>query len=256
MKRTLIAVVLALLVLTPGCKRGQPSQQVVQSVSMDLQLVDLIPRIMESVVHVQCPGWQGSGFVVSEHLIATARHVVDGVVDFEITFNDGTKIFATKALSSKKYDIGFIWVEEPIVASVVKLGSIKECPLGTSVVVIGSSYGITNFNCISTGIISGLDRDWNEIDTYAEQDYGWEWGFTADASGSPGNSGCPLFTMDGVVRGILVGGYDSTHVFYMPSDLFLNDLGLIQLMFIMDKYQFEAALDVVSLDLYTERKVK
>ena len=220
--------------------RSKQLAPIIQETSISLQLVDLIPEIMDSVVHVQCPDWQGSGFVVSDHLIATARHVVDGVGDFTITFNDGSTAQADRALSSKNWDVAFIWVDQEIVAPPVKLGSIEDCKLGDPVVVIGSSYGLTNFNCVSTGIVSGLDRNWDSIDPYTGEAYGWEWGFTADASGAPGNSGCPLFDLNGVVRGILVGGYDSTHVFFMPADLFLSDIEKIEAAFeIAEEYEFE-----------------
>jgi len=248
--RTVIAILVIGVLGTFGTLATRSTVKVgdenlVQTSNISLELIDLIPQVMESVVHIQCPGWQGSGFVVSEHLIATARHVVEGVEDFKITFNDGTEAKANKALSDRNNDIGFIWIEDPIYVPAVKLGSIKDCVLGQPVVVIGSSYGFTNFNCVSTGIVTGLDRNWNDVDPYSGTDYGWEWGFTTDASGAPGNSGCPLFTMDGVVRGILVGGYDSTHVFLMPSDLFMNLIYHIEAAFEINvSFEFEKIVEV------------
>ena len=45
--------------------------------------------------------------------------------------------------------------------------------------------------------------------------------------------------MDGIVRGLLVGGYSPVLNCSMPSDLFLNDVEIIKLMFLFEKYKTE-----------------
>ena len=202
-------------------------------------LVDVIQQVKPGVVHIMCPQWQGSGFIISEHLIATARHVVEGVEDFEITFDCGGKVKTTRAISSKDHDVAFIWVDEPMPKALI-LGSIKDCKLGESIFVMGSPYGQINFNAVSLGIISGLDRSWEKLG----DSYGWSVAFTTDSAGHPGNSGCPVFSMDGKVRGILVGGFSPVLISVMPSDLFLDDLDEIELMFKQDEYQKEVKTDV------------
>jgi len=200
---------------------------------------DMVEQSAKGVVHIQCPSWQGSGFVISEHLIATARHVVEGVEDFELTFNCGEKVYATKAISSKEYDIGFIWVDSPNLPPALELASIKDRRLGEQVYILGSPYGKINFNAVSLGIISGLNRDWDEVNPYTGERYGWEIAFTSDSAAHPGNSGCPVFSMDGKVRGVLVGGYSPVLNCSMPCDLFMEDVDRIELMFQLDEYQFE-----------------
>ena len=206
---------------------------------------------LKSVVHIQAPRWQGSGFVVGPRLIVTARHCVEGVEDFLITTNDGHQLRATRAISDKEHDVAFIWIdnlacvaeergttEHEVVLHPASLGPIEDCVLGQSVYVIGSPYGKVNFNALSVGIISGVNRDWSPLG----DDYGWNICFTTTAPGHPGNSGCAVFSMDGVVRGILVGGFSPVLISVMPCDLFLEDLGMIQLMFILDRYEHEAAV--------------
>ena len=194
---------------------------------------------IKSVVHISCPQWQGSGFIIDEHMIKTARHVVDKVVDFEITLYDGTVYHATRAISSKGHDVATIWVDKPLPKEcIAKLGSIKDCVLGQDMFAIGNPYGKENFNSVTKGIISGLGRNNDYIDMYGN-DYGWSVSFTTDAAGHPGNSGCPVFTMDGKVRGILVGGFSPVLIICMPVDIFLEDIDEIKLMFIQDKYYFE-----------------
>ena len=212
---------------------------------------DLVQESLRGVVHLQAPNWQGSGFVIGPHLIGTARHVAKNVEDFVITTSDGHQVRATRAISDKEHDVAFIWVDDltciaeergtlahEVTLSPLRLGSIKDCVLGQSVYVIGSPYGKVNFNSLTTGIISGVNRDWSPV---AGESYGWEVAFTVDSAGHPGNSGCPVFTTDGVVRGILVGGFSPVLISVMPCDLFLADLDAIRLMFAQDRYEREEA---------------
>jgi hypothetical protein len=49
--------------------------------------------------------------------------------------------------------------------------------------------------------------------------------------------------MDGIVRGILVGGFNPVLICVMPCDLFLADLATIEVMFTTDRYQREGAVE-------------
>jgi len=164
--------------------------------------------------------------------------MVKGGVDFTITLGNGDTIKATKAISHRDYDVGFIKLDKPILKPAV-FGSINDCVLGQSIFVIGSPYGKLNFNSVTLGVVSGLDRSWNFTDHWTGEKYGWSVAFTTDATGYPGNSGCPVFSMDGKVRGILVGGVIPTLIVCMPVDLFINDVDMIQLMFGTDNYKIE-----------------
>ena len=198
-----------------------------------------VARTIDSVVHItnETQGRQGSGVAVTEDIIMTARHVVEDGTDFTITLNGGKIVKAICAISSKKYDLGFIKLNDPNL-SPAEFGSIEDCRLGQSVYVIGSPYGKLNFNSVTLGIVSGLQRDCDELNSW-RGDYGWSIAFTTDAAGHPGNSGCPVFTMDGIVRGVLVGSHSPVLIYCMPVDLVLEDVNLIERMFMQDKYKFE-----------------
>jgi len=222
----------------------------VNIVRREPNFTDIVAQSVKSVVHVRCPQWQGSGFIIDKHIICTARHVVEGVENFVITCNDGTKFHAKKAVSDKEHDVGFIWVEQEIPDRLIaKVGSIKDCKLGQDVFIVGSPYGDINFNSVSRGIISGLNRNWDEINWWTGEPYGWKIAFTSDSAAHPGNSGGAIFTTDGVVRGILVGGYSPVLNCSMPCDLFLSDIEHIRRMFIMDRYQFEGNEEKVTADI-------
>jgi len=216
------------------------SNETTTTVVAEPNFTDTVAQSIKSVVYIRCPQWQGSGFIIDEHIICTARHVVENVEDFEITFNCGNKTRATRAISDKEHDVAFIWIEEELPDwMIAKIGSIENCRLGQDVFIIGSPFGNINFNSVSKGIISGLNRDWDEINPYTGERYGREISFTSDSAVHPGNSGGAVFTMDGVVRGVLVGGYSPVLNCSMPCDLFLSDVELIKLMFTMDKYEKE-----------------
>jgi len=197
---------------------------------------ETIQRVMPSVVHVRCAQWQGSGVALTKDIVVTARHVVDGI-NYTITLNDGTTVKGIKAIIHKDYDIGFIKVDVPNLVP-ARFGSVKGCVLGQPVFIIGSPYGKINYNSVTLGIISGLDRDWDSLSRYGEP-YGWKVAFTSDAGAHPGNSGGGVFTMDGVVRGLLVGSYSPVLNCSMPCDLFLGDIEVIKLMFAFEKYKIE-----------------
>ncbi len=236
----MVLVILLVFSLTPAT----PEKPAVTT-----QFPNKIQEVLPSAVHIMCDRWQGSGVVISEDIIVTARHVIDGT-NYTITLQNGAVLKGTQAISHKDYDIGFIKVEIPQglkdAARVcgqellvpAKFGSIKDCVLGQPIFIIGSPFGKINFNNVTLGIISGLDRDWDELSNYGEP-YGWKVAFTSDAGAHPGNSGGPIFTMDGIVRGLLVGGYSPVLNCSMPSDLFFNDIENIKLMFAFNKYKVE-----------------
>lgn len=204
-----------------------------KSPAVTTQFPNRIQEVLPSVVHIQCDRWQGSGVAITEDIIVTARHVVDGT-NYTITLNDGTEIKGIQAISHKDYDIGFIRVDKPIL-KLAKFGSIEDCVLGQSVFIIGSPRGKINFNNVTLGIISGLNRDWENLARNGNP-RGWNVVFTSDGGAYYGNSGGPIFTMDGVVRGLLVGAINPVLNCSVPCDLFLNDIEVIRLMFVFNKY--------------------
>ena len=208
----------------------------VESPAVTIEFPNTIQRVLPSVVHIVCDRWQGSGVAITKDIVVTARHVVDGT-RYTITLNDGTEIEGVQAITHMDYDIGFIKVADPNLIP-AKFGSIEDCVLGQPIFIIGSPFGKRNFNSITLGIISGLERDWDGR-SWSGEPYGWKIAFTSDSAAHPGNSGGPIFSMDGTVRGLLVGGYSPVLNCSIPSDLFIGDIDVIKLMFAFEKYKTE-----------------
>ena len=203
---------------------------------------DAVERTLDSCVHVVnvTRGWQGSAFAVAPDILITAGHVNEGGREFLITTADGEEYIAYQAISSKKYDIGFIKLEEPVLHPAL-VGNIGKLRLGQPVYVIGGSLGKMNWPNVTVGAISCLNRDLESFG--APLDFGWSILWQVDAATYPGNSGGPIFTLDGVVRGILVGGIGGSEClsYCVPLEVAVPDLNVIRLLFIADEYEVEEA---------------
>lgn len=227
-------------------------------------LSDVVEQVIGGVVHItNSSDLQGSGFVIGPRLIKTVRHLVKGCEDFTITTNDGHVIKATRAISHKNHDTAFIYVDDltcvgecsvkngrainvlrgshQVHLQVLELGSIEDCRLGQDVFSIGSTYGKENFNAVARGNIQTLDLD---VEKFGCPGYmGWSVLFGNTAEGGGGNSGCPLFTMDGKVVGVWVGSRQPNVHLTIPVDVFVDDIDSVRLMFVQSKYQIEKVLD-------------
>ena len=137
----------------------------------------------------------GSGFVIDgkEGLIVTNFHVIDGADEIIINFNDGTKLKVDKVLGrDTKTDLALLKVtpKKPLVA--VSFGSSSDIKVGDWVMAIGNPFGLGG--TLTVGIISAKQRD---INAGPYDDF-----LQTDAAINKGNSGGPLFNMEGQVIGV------------------------------------------------------
>ena len=134
----------------------------------------------------------GSGFVVSaDGLIVTNNHVIDGADEIEVEFFSGKKLPAKVIGKDEKTDIAVLKVESPDALPFVKFGDSDKGRVGDWVLALGNPLG-QGFSA-STGIISARNRALSG--TY--DDF-----IQTDAAINRGNSGGPLFNMDGEVIGV------------------------------------------------------
>ena len=195
------------------------------------------------MVHVRCPSWQGTGFVIAPNIVCTARHVADGVEDFVLTFPDGKTVKGVKAISRKKYDVSFIWVDDKLPDPLV-LGSIQDTRMGDDIFSIGGPLGAVHFPSVTKGVVSNVSLN---LEAYDCPEYmGWSVMWLNDAATYGGNSGGPIFNMKGEVIGVLVGGrtYTDNISYTIPTDVFVKDLDQLRRMFIEDTYKVEVKQEV------------
>ncbi|TQS72350.1 DegQ family serine endoprotease [Rhodobacteraceae bacterium] len=134
----------------------------------------------------------GSGFVISEDgYIVTNNHVIDGADEISIEFFNGKKLDATLVGTDPKTDIALLKVESDKPLPFVKLGDSDKMRVGDWVMAMGNPLG-QGFSA-SSGIVSARNRELSG--TY--DDY-----IQTDAAINRGNSGGPLFDMDGQVIGV------------------------------------------------------
>ena len=137
----------------------------------------------------------GSGFVIDgkEGLIVTNNHVIEGADEIIINFHDGSKLKVDKVLGKDaKADLALLKVTPRKPLADVKFGSSANLEVGDWVMAIGNPFGLGG--SVTVGIISAKSRD---INSGPYDDY-----LQTDAAINKGNSGGPLFNMNGDVIGV------------------------------------------------------
>ena len=135
----------------------------------------------------------GSGFVISaDGIIVTNNHVIEGADEISVNFNDGSKLTATLVGTDQKTDLAVLKVEPTKPLKVLSFGDSERLRVGDWVMAIGNPFGLGG--TVTVGIVSARNRDINSgpYDNFIQ----------TDASINRGNSGGPLFNMDGEVIGI------------------------------------------------------
>ncbi len=135
----------------------------------------------------------GSGFVIDPSgLIVTNNHVIEGADEITANFNDGTKLTAKLVGHDDKTDLALLKVKSDKPLTSVKFGDSGKIRVGDWVMAIGNPFGLGG--TVTLGIVSARNRDINSgpYDNFIQ----------TDASINRGNSGGPLFDMDGEVIGI------------------------------------------------------
>ena len=164
----------------------------------------------------------GSGFVIDgkEGLVVTNNHVIADADEIVINFHDGTKLKVDKVLGrDPKSDLALLKVTPKKPLADVKFGSSDKLRVGDWVMAIGNPFGLGG--SLTVGVISAKQRD---INSGPYDDY-----LQIDAAINRGNSGGPLFNMEGEVIGVNTAIISPTGGsigigFAIPSDTAVNVL--------------------------------
>ncbi len=135
----------------------------------------------------------GSGFIIDEKgTVITNNHVIQGADDIIVRV-DGNKEYKAKVIGADPLsDIAVLQLEANIKFTPVKFGDSDKARIGDWVIAIGNPFGLGG--TVTSGIISARNRS---IGLSRYEDY-----IQTDASINSGNSGGPLFDMNGDVIGI------------------------------------------------------
>ena len=134
----------------------------------------------------------GSGFVISEDgFVVTNNHVIEGADEIAVEFPNGTEYAATVVGVDKNIDIALLKLDVQEALGFVSFGDSDTARVGDWVMAIGNPLG-QGFS-VSAGIISARNRELSgNYDDYIQ----------TDAAINRGNSGGPLFNMQGEVIGV------------------------------------------------------
>jgi len=148
------------------------------------------------------PVGSGSGYIIDEAgYVVTNNHVVEGGVDYQVQFFDGTVVEATLVGTDAYQDVAVLKLalaDGQKVPGVVSFGDSSVLRVGDTVIAIGSPFGEFT-NTVTAGIVNAMDRS---LDT----GLGFELPNLVQHNADiyPGNSGGPLLNTDGEVVGMNV----------------------------------------------------
>jgi serine protease Do len=135
----------------------------------------------------------GSGFIIDPSgLVVTNNHVIAEADEITVILNDGTHIKAKLVGKDQKTDLALLKIKTDKPLKAVKFGDSDKLRLGEWVIAIGNPFSLGG--TVTAGIVSARNRDIQSgpYDNYIQ----------TDAAINRGNSGGPLFNLNGEVVGI------------------------------------------------------
>ena len=157
----------------------------------------------------------GSGFVIDEAgFIVTNNHVIEGADVIEVSFPNGNSYQAELIGRDPATDIALLKIDAGKALPFVPFGDAEATRVGDWVIAIGNPFGYNG--SVAAGIVSARSRNINQgsYDDFIQ----------TDVAINKGNSGGPLFNMDGEVIGVNTAILSPTGgsvgiSFSVPSDL-------------------------------------
>lgn len=170
-------------------------------------LVGLYDRVYPGVVSLQvltaAGGGQGSGFVYDKlgHIV-TNHHVIEDAIQIEVVFPSGLRTYGEVRGIDLDSDLAVVKVDVPENELIpLPLGNSDALKIGQTVIAIGNPFGLNG--TMTTGIVSALGRT---LPSDREAPGGGRFSaadlIQTDAAMNPGNSGGPLFNLQGEIIGV------------------------------------------------------
>ncbi len=191
---------------TPGLPNIPPGSPLADLFKNFLGTGRAVPRHVTSL---------GSGFIIDPTgYIVTNNHVIADADQISVTLNDGTTLPAKLIGRDEKTDLALLKVNSRRPLPSAKFGDSDHARIGDWVIAIGNPFGLGS--TVTAGIVSARNRD---IEAGPYDDF-----IQTDAPINRGNSGGPLFDMDGNVVGVNSAIYSPSGgsvgiAFSIPSNL-------------------------------------
>lgn len=144
----------------------------------------------------------GTGFVVSDGLIVTNKHVVSEAGTYTVVTKDGQKYDVRKIYRDPNFDLAIVQIDSNGLKS-LEFGDSSKLKVGQTVIAIGNALGKFT-NTVTTGVVSGLGRRVIAGDIFEGAAESLDDLIQTDAAINPGNSGGPLLNSGGQVIGVNV----------------------------------------------------
>ena len=137
---------------------------------------------------------QGSGFIIDgeEGLVVTNNHVIENSDNIYVNMQDGERFTASLIGADPRTDVALLKIESDETLPSVSFGNSDQARVGDWVIAIGNPLGLGG--TVTAGIVSARSRN---IQAGPYDDF-----IQTDAPINRGNSGGPLFNIDGEVIGI------------------------------------------------------
>ena len=200
--KMLVPLALGFLVLS-GVWNQTPSQQLRDAFRKVEQAVVIVRTERKELAPFPQTGLVslnglGSGVLISsDGKVLTAAHLVQTADAVVVEFSDGELIPARVAGSAVYADVALLQLErKPLKMLAATLGDSDSKEVGDEVFVVGAPYGLSH--TLTAGHISGRHTLNKRTDNTAAVEF-----FQTDAAINRGNSGSPLFSLDGKVIGIV-----------------------------------------------------
>lgn len=182
----------------------EEATQEVLIVSPTYSIGEIAPLVQPAVVHIETSRGIGTGFFwSSDGQIITNSHVLAGSTSIKITTNDGKTYWGVIEKAFPQVDLAVVRVDGAGFPHVSSCADNVE--IGEQVIVLGHPLGVKN--TVSVGIVSNPNKDFAEV---WPGKVGKVIQLTAPVY--PGNSGSPVFNMQGELVGVISSGFSGTEI--------------------------------------------
>jgi len=196
----------------------------------------------------------GSGFIISaDGYVLTNSHVVEGADAITVRLQDRRVLTAKVVGSDPQYDIALLKVDAKGGLPAVSVGDSRSLKPGQWVLAIGSPFGFDY--TVTQGIVSAVGRN------LGSQDQPYTSFIQTDVPINRGNSGGPLFDLQGRVVGVNsqiysnTGGYQGV-AFSIPIDVAMNVVKQIKEKGYVSRGQLGVMVQQVSDDMVKALKLE